>query len=105
MRLNAARARLLEGHGVDLTFARSLTRRFRGLNLVEIGSEGRAYAWAGGSPCADIWRMSIEQNEARLIGLGFASEGELAEFSAMMADPSVTATSALMMATWGRRAA
>jgi SAM-dependent methyltransferase len=105
VRLLGARARLLADHGFDLAFARGVARRLRRLGLTEVGSEGRAYTWTGGTTGAEIWRLSIEQTAERMIERGFVDEVDIARARTIFADPSFAATSPLMMATWGRRAA
>jgi SAM-dependent methyltransferase len=102
-RAREARLRMIADHGFDLTYARGLVRRFRGLGLVDVANEGRTYTWFGGSAGAEVSRLSLEHTRDPLLSGGYLSETEIDDIQAMYADPRFAATSPLVMAVWGRR--
>lgn len=102
-RAREARFRMMTDHGFDLTFARGLIRRFRGLGLTGIANEGRTYFWSGGSTGAEVSRLSIAHLRDRFLAGGYLSEAEIDDVQAMYADFRFVSTSPLVMAVWGRR--
>jgi len=102
-RWHEARSRLLESRGFDLAFARGLAKQLRGLGLIEVETEGRAFTWRGGSGGANVWRLSSEQLHRPLVTGGYLEEAEIADIQAMFADPAFAATSPLVVAAWGQR--
>jgi SAM-dependent methyltransferase len=98
-----ARFRMIADAGFDLQYARGLVRRFRGLGLVDVANEGRTYLWFGGSPGAEISRLSLEHLRDRYLDSGYLSESEIDDLQAMFADPRFAFTSPLILAIWGRR--
>jgi hypothetical protein len=94
---------MMSDHRFDLTFARGLVRRFRGLGLTDVANEGRTYHWFGGSTGTEISRLSMEHLRDRFLAGDYLSETEIDDVQAMYADPRFASTSPLVMAVWGRR--
>jgi SAM-dependent methyltransferase len=103
VRSREARFRMMTDHGFDLTFARGLVRRFRGLGLVDVANEGRTYLWSGGTAGAEVSRLSWAQLRDRFLAGGYLNDTDIDEIQVMYADPRFTWTSPLVMAVWGRR--
>jgi SAM-dependent methyltransferase len=101
-RASEVRSRMMTDHGFDLTYARGLVRRFRGLGLTDVANEGRTYQWSGGSAGAEVSRLSWMQLREQYVAGGYLSDTEVEEIQAMYADPRFAWTSPLVMAVWGR---
>lgn len=102
-RWHAAQTRFLADNGFDLTFARSLARRLRGLGLRDVQTDGRASTWWGGAPGGELWRLSAAQLRDPLLAGGYLDREEIAGIDTMLASPEFAATSPLIIAAWGRR--
>jgi SAM-dependent methyltransferase len=103
-------AKLVEAHhtvmrarGFDPEYGRELLRALRSAGLTEIDAEGRVSLFAGGSAGAVAWQLTFEQLRDEIVAAGAASEGEIAEVIALLADPDLTLSSQVTMAAWGRR--
>ena len=89
--------------GVDPYAGRRGAGELRALGLSEVDAEGRVYMVRGGSPPAEVWRLTAEQLRPRLIADGYLSEAQMAGVLALLADPSFAWMEGLVMATWGRK--
>ncbi|HEX9038070.1 MAG TPA: class I SAM-dependent methyltransferase [Ktedonobacterales bacterium] len=96
---------LCQSTGVDPYAGRRSAGELRAAGLGEVDAEGRVYMVRGGSPPAEVWRLTAEQLRPRLIAGGYLAEGDMAGVLALLADPSFAWMEGLVMATWGRKPA
>ena len=94
---------LCRSTGVDPYAGRRGAGELRGLGLSEVDAEGRVYMVRGGTPPAEVWRLTAEQVRPRLIADGYLAEVEMAGALALFADPTFSWMESLVMATWGRK--
>jgi len=94
---------LCQSTGVDPYAGRRGAGELRALGLSEIDAEGRVYIVRGGTPQAEVWRLTAEQVRPRIVAEGYLSEAEIAQVVALLADPSFAWMEGLVMATWGRK--
>lgn len=99
----AAFLQLFRLSGVDVNAGRALYGELRALGLEEIGAEGRVFMARGGSPEAEVWRLTAEQVSERLVAAGLLSADEMARTLALMATPDFAWMEGLVMAGWGRK--
>ena len=71
--------------------------------LCEVAAEGRVYMMRGGHPSAALPRHTFERVRAPVVAAGAVTEAEVEEALALLADPTVSVMSHVMMAAWGRR--
>jgi SAM-dependent methyltransferase len=90
-------------HRFDPYFGRRLTVELEP-HLDEVGCEGRAWTWRGGSPGGAIWRLTLIQLRDEIVGDGLAPAHDVDHVIALCDDPSFSIVSPLVMAAWGRRA-
>jgi SAM-dependent methyltransferase len=93
---------LCQSTGVDPYAGRRGAGELRALGLSAVDAEGRVYIVRGGTPPAEVWRLTAEQVGPRIIASGYLSEDEMAQVLALLADPSFAWMEGLVMATWGR---
>jgi SAM-dependent methyltransferase len=91
--------------GVDHTLGRRLPALLRGVGLVDVGNEGRAWVMEGGSAGARWFAQSLAHLRPRLVGPGLLSDGEIDRMLELFADPEWSALSPIVLAAWGRRPA
>ncbi|HEX6122890.1 MAG TPA: methyltransferase domain-containing protein [Ktedonobacterales bacterium] len=89
--------------GIDPFAGRRGTGELRALGLNEVDAEGRVFMVRGGTPPAEVWRLTAEQVSPQLIASGFLSEDEMGRALSLLADPSFAWMEGLVMATWGRK--
>jgi SAM-dependent methyltransferase len=94
---------LCQSTGVDPYSGRRGVGDLRALGLREVDAEGRVYIVRGGSPPAEVWRLTAEQVCPRITASGYLSEDEMTQILALLADPSFAWMEGLVMATWGRK--
>jgi SAM-dependent methyltransferase len=94
---------LCQSTGVDPYAGRRGEGELRALGLSEVDAEGRVYIVRGGTPPAEVWRLTAEQVRPRIIAGGYLPEEEMAQVLALLADPSFAWMEGLVMATWGRK--
>ena len=99
----AAFLQLFRLAGVDVNAGRAVYGELRALGLEEIGAEGRVFMVRGGSPEAEVWRLTAEQVGERLVAAGLLSADEMARTLALMANPDFAWMEGLVMAGWGRK--
>jgi SAM-dependent methyltransferase len=93
---------VLRGRGFDPEYGRRLLSDFRAAGLVDIGTEGRATIWPGGSAGAAAWRLTFEQLAPEMTALGIDHAIIAAAVEACQ-DPGFSFMSQLTIAAWGRR--
>jgi SAM-dependent methyltransferase len=89
--------------GVTGRFGRSLLRRLRAAGLEDIGVEGRAFVWPGGSAGAMLSRLNYEQLRGAILATGKITEDEFAMDLAQLDDSEFEIRSPLLWSAWGRR--
>jgi SAM-dependent methyltransferase len=94
---------LCQSTGVDPYAGRRGAGELRALGLREVDAEGRVYIVRGGTPAAEVWRLTAEQVRPRIIASGYLSEDEMTQVLALLTDPSFAWMEGLVMATWGRK--
>jgi SAM-dependent methyltransferase len=99
---NAMR-RIMDERGADRGFGRQLFGLMRGLGLVSVGAEGRAFMWPSGSPGPDLMRANYEQLRSAMIDAGYVTREEFDQDVARLDDPNFLMPSPLLWAAWGRR--
>jgi 2-polyprenyl-3-methyl-5-hydroxy-6-metoxy-1,4-benzoquinol methylase len=92
---------LCQSTGVDPYAGRRGVGELRALGLREVDAEGRVYIVRGGTPPAEVWRLTAEQVSPRIIADGYLSEDEMTQVVALLADPNFAWMEGLVMATWG----
>jgi SAM-dependent methyltransferase len=95
--------KLCQSTGIDPYAGRRSAGELRALGLREIDGEGRVYIVRGGTPPAEVWRLTAEQVRPRIVAEGYLSEAEMTQVLALLADPSFAWMEGLVMATWGRK--
>jgi hypothetical protein len=93
--------RLLAARGVDLAFGRTLPRRLRELGLVDVGAD--AYFPISDPACAELERASVEQLRGRLTAAGIATNSEIDQHLANVADGTLDLATSPMISCWGRK--
>jgi hypothetical protein len=56
----------------------------------------------GGSPPAEVWRLTAEQVRPRLLAAGLLTAADMDQLLALMSDPAFVWMEGLVMAGWGR---
>lgn len=91
--------------GSDANAGRWLFGELRAAGLERIGAEGRVFMVRGGSPQAEVWRLTAMQVRERLIDEGLLSADDLTRLLALIQDPGFVWMEGLVMAGWGQRTA
>ncbi len=99
----AAMRGVTERAGMSARFGRSLLRRLRAAGLEEVGIEGRAFIWPGGSDGATLNRLNYEQLRDSILATGRVTEEEFAADLARLDDCEFEIRSPLLWSAWGRR--
>jgi SAM-dependent methyltransferase len=99
----AAMRRVTATAGLRARFGRSLLRRLRAAGLEEIGIEGRAFIWPGGSEGATLNRLNYEQLRDSILATGRVTEEEFAADLERLDDREFEIRSPLLWSAWGRR--
>ncbi|HEY3893730.1 MAG TPA: methyltransferase domain-containing protein [Pseudonocardiaceae bacterium] len=95
---------LADSHGADYRWARRrLPAALAEVGLVELGLAVSAKHVGDGSADDAIYRMSMAQFRAGLVGKGLLSETEYAAGMAALDDPAIIDTLSANIAAWGRR--
>jgi len=95
--------RVMEAHGVDIAWGRSLYRRLRALGLVEVGMEGYTFVWEGGSACASMMRANFEQVRQEATSAGFITNEEVEQVCRLLDDSTFAISQHPLFTAWGRR--
>jgi SAM-dependent methyltransferase len=102
---NAAVAKssdVLRTRGFDPCCGRFLLAGLRAAGLADIGTEGHAGLWPGGSPGATAWRLTFEQLRDDMAALGL-DHAAIATAIEACEDPGFTFLSQIMMTAWGQK--
>lgn len=99
----AAYVRLLAAAGADAFAGRRAYGEFGEIGLVEVDAEGRVFMVRGGTPTAEVWRLTAEQVRDRMVEAGLMSAHEMEQVIALLADPAFVWMEGMVIATWGRR--
>lgn len=102
-RFTGAFTRLCAASGVDVYAGRRAYGELRALGLQDIDAEGRVFMVRGGTPNADVWRLTAEQVSEQLVRDSYLAADEMRGVLALFHDPEFVWMEALVMATWGRR--
>jgi SAM-dependent methyltransferase len=101
-RLKSGFRRLMAERGVDLAYGRTLPRRLRELELVDVCAD--AYFPITGPACVELERATVEQVRDRLLAGGIATAREIDEHLAGVAGGTLDLATSPMITAWGRRA-
>jgi len=101
-RVRAGFLTLLVQRGVDRSYARSLPRRLRGLDLADVGAE--AYLPLAVPSTRALDAANVEQTRDGLISVG-VDQRDIDEHLAELAAGTVDVTTSLLVTAWGRRPA
>jgi SAM-dependent methyltransferase len=85
------------------TFGRCLYGTMLGVGLSDVDAEGRVFMVRGGHVSSVPWRLLYNQIGAAMIASRAITEQRLAEYAALLEDPSFIMMGEVMMAAWGRR--
>ncbi|RZU54052.1 methyltransferase family protein [Krasilnikovia cinnamomea] len=100
-RLMAAYAHRYADHGADLTWARSLPHALARNGLTEVDYRGNLARM--GCLGRDRWAPLIKQAGPSLVADGLITEGELAGFFELLADPTFVDIPQVTISAWARR--
>ncbi len=89
--------------GADAYAGRRLYGQLHALDLEDIEAEGRVFMVRGGSPNAEVWRLTAEQVADRVVQGGLLSGEEMGRVLTLLRDPAFVWMEGLVMAAWGRR--
>ena len=93
----------LTAAGVDWTFAHRLPERLQQRGLRDVGAESAVQLYEGGSPMAELLRLTVHQlRTAGLAGPGL--DGQIDAWSARVREPGRWFQSFGLVSAWGRRA-
>src|SRR5918911_563682 len=99
----AAHDRFAAARGLDHAYGRRLYGDVCRLGLVDVGTEGRVSMVRGGTPQAELWRLSFQQVGEPTVRAGLLAERDLQAFLALLEDPGFVWMGMTIMAVWGRR--
>lgn len=89
--------------GSDANAGRWLYGELRVAGLDDLGAEGRVSMVQGGSPEAEVWRLTATQVREALVAGALLTVDEMERTLNLMQDPDFIWMEALVMAGWGRR--
>ena len=89
--------------GGDANLGRRMYGQFHQLGVSAIGAEGRVYMVRGGSPQAEVWRLTAEQVRERIVDAGLMTASDMERLLRLLTDPEFVWMEALVMAVWGQR--
>ncbi|HET9109759.1 MAG TPA: methyltransferase domain-containing protein, partial [Ktedonobacterales bacterium] len=104
-RWTAAFQTLCSRLGTDANAGRWLFGELRAAGLERRGAQGRVAMVQGGSPEAEVWRLTALQVSERLVAEGLLTADEMVRVMALMQNPDFVWMEALVMAGWGQRPA
>ncbi len=90
-------------HGANTRYGRLLPGRLRALGMRDIGAEGRALFWQGGSIGASVFRTNAQHVRGEIISSGLMTEDEFEHELARFDDPEFMEISPIMWTVWGQR--
>ena len=89
--------------GVNQRLGRSLGRRLRHHGLADVETEGRVFAWHGGSSGTALARLNAEQLRTEILASGTLTADELEADLAALDDPEFEMRSPILWTAWGQR--
>lgn len=95
--------RVMAARGLVYDFGRRLYGLFHAQGLTEVQVEGRVVLRYAGAR-AEVARLTVEQLREDIISAGYATEGEVKAYFALLSDPVFFAVGPTLFAVWGRRA-
>jgi SAM-dependent methyltransferase len=93
---------VLRAWGFEPCYGRLLLADLAAAGLADIGTEGRAQLWRGGSPGATAWRLTFEQLRRDMAALGL-DDATIADAIGACEDAGFTFMSQVTMTVWGQR--
>ncbi len=101
----AAQGRLIAARSGELasTWGRSLYRRLRAQDLVNVGMEGYLVVREGRSPGARLNSANFEQIREEAVNAGLVTDEEIAQVLTLLDDPAFAIGAPVMFTAWGRR--
>jgi SAM-dependent methyltransferase len=93
---------VLRSRGFEPSYGRRLLADLRAAGLAEIGTEGQARLWPGGSAGATAWRLTFEQLQCDMAALGL-DHATIAAAIGACEDPCFTFMSQVTITAWGQR--
>ena len=94
---------VMEMHGVDVGWGRSLYRRFVAAGLESVGMEGHIDLRPGGSPGARLDRANFLQVRDEVLREGLVTSEEMDQMLSLLEDPGFVFASPIMFSAWGQR--
>ena len=94
---------LIDERGGDGTYGRRLYRDLRATGLAPVNAEARISMAIGGSPAAEVARLTLEQLRGHVVTAGTLQSGEVDALLRLFADPDRAWLSWATIAAWGRR--
>lgn len=98
-----AHDRFARARGADHYYGRRLYGDLRALWMDEVGAEGRVAVVQGGSPYAQMWRMSFMQVREPTIAAGLLTDREMDDFLALLDNPDFAWMGVTVVAAWAKR--
>ena len=95
--------RWAESHQIDYYVGRKIPAWLQEEGLTDIGSEGHAILYNGGSEFAQWWDFGLREVAGQLKSEGGVSDAALDEFFTLARDPDYWTTTIAFTATTGRR--
>lgn len=95
--------RVMEAHGVNISWGRSVYQRLRALGMVEVGMEAYILVWEGGSACASMMRANFEQVREEVTSAGYITNEEIDQVITLLDDPNFAISQHPLFTAWGRR--
>jgi len=94
---------LLESHGGDPSWARSLYQRFVAAGLVGVGTQGHIDLRSGGSPGARLDKANLTQVRDEALRNQLVEQDEMDRMLTLLDDPKFVFASPIMFSAWGQR--
>jgi len=95
---------LWEGSRFDARFGRRVAGVLERAGLDDIGCEGRASMWSGGTAGMRVWQLTFAQLRDAMIAAGTPAD-DVDRAIELCDDPRMSCVSPLVMAAWGRKPA
>jgi SAM-dependent methyltransferase len=94
---------LMETRGMDMSWGRSLYRRFVDAGLTNVGMEGQLALRPGGSPGALLDGANLSQVRDAAVSEGLLTPDEITRVMSLLEDPGFVFASSVMFTAWGQR--
>ncbi len=102
-RWTQAYAAFYERHDATIYAGRRLYGEYRALGVEQIGVEGRVFMVQGGSAPAEVWRLTAEQLQERIVAESDISATDMQQLLELLRDPNFVWMEGAVMAAWGRK--